>query len=670
MSPIEYSGPVNIFFVVHQRIPFVRREYNNLHAKIQELHTMSTYPVKAWLLLMGDAALALEWPWQGASLIRSEPKCDLGTAARRVNDLLRRHPAGKSLVVIWSMDGLGGDWRPPMTEMVTLPGVNVVVMAYQVSHPEDGAYLRNLRSCKYLERIADDFAKCIDMLLADFHKRGVAQALPAAALPQAATMVMPREAPPTPPALPPTFDELDTVPDPAQRPVEDFPTALTPDSQAVLPDPLPQQPGSELPEAQTAPMPTPPQAGEITEYPDLSNGRLDEMMGQHADPKTEAQTLPKPEQAAENASPAQPNADPQIVIEIAEVQAKPVKLEKTPEPKPKPEVEPTPPPTNNDAAGNLWAELEPTDPSDRFDHIAKKKFKTPDGWMMVAASRRGKMHAHKALYREDAFALGEAVGWHFVVVADGGGSRPLARVGSNLSAEVAVNTMCELARKLEISELTPEETCRELLEKGMRRAYEALQQEAAKRSVKLDDFGTTFLAMAHRFQAGQKRHLVGVLQVGDGLIAAQLADKSVQVLANADVGESASQTLFLTSHPWKDWLDRIQLLELETEPLMFVSMCDGVSDDLIPYPRNLPRMFDFMQEIALKDAAEEALLEFLKYEKRGSFDDRTLVLLFREPTAPPAALKDPSAMVRQMGQFGEAAPTSTPADLPTGNHPD
>jgi hypothetical protein len=218
--------------------------------------------------------------------------------------------------------------------------------------------------------------------------------------------------------------------------------------------------------------------------------------------------------------------------------------------------------------------------------------------------------------------------------------------------------MCEYVRKVANAELTPQETCKDALDKGMRGACEALQLEADKRHLKLDDFGTTYLALAHRWLPGQKKHIVGVLQVGDGLIAAHLANKSVQVLADADVGESASQTLFLTSKPWSEWVKRIKLLELDEEILMFASMCDGVSDDLIPYPRNLPRFFEFMQDIVLKDPAEDALLDFLKYEKRGSFDDRTIALLFVTPLN-----KEHALMVRSQAEFGEGNPGS-PADLP------
>gem|GEM_PF-1620572 len=666
---------MNIFFILHQRILMVRKEYARLNTKIQELRDTSVNRLDAWLVLMGDEPLAVAWPWTGSPLIHTEPSCDLGTAVRTVQELLRRSPDEKSMVFVWYMDELGGDWQVPVTELTQMPGVNVVVMANQANQPEEGDFLRSLRYCTYIEGISGNFAENVDMFLKDFQKTGPA------------TAVAPRS---ELPALL-SFQNLETVHDP--QPLSR--------SQVVAEPGNPAEPALAQPPLQ------------VTEYPDLSDGKLDDIMGERSAPKTEAgarsagddtprvrrsgETLPGPEPTDELTSTQLP-AGPEMVIDVSNIQAKRVNLEKSPEPtnpfehpkqdpENKPEPEPSPA-TAKDPPANLWAELDPpAELGDRFDPLAKKKFKTADGWSMLAASRRGKMHAHKALFREDAFGMGEAAGWHFAVVADGGGSRPLARVGANLAAEVAVNAMSEFVRKVENSELTMEETCRYALESGMRKAYEALQNEAGKRGLKLDDFGTTYLALAHRWLGGQKRHIVGVLQVGDGLIAAHLANKTVQVLANADVGESASQTLFITSRPWKDWLDRIQLLELEAEPLMFASMCDGVSDDLIPYPRNLARFFEFMQDIALRDPAEESLLEFLKYEKRGSFDDRTIALLVRDaPSSPRAsspALRAPggepqggmgeeqSAIIRRPAEFSEGSPSS-PADLPATaeNQPD
>ena len=138
--------------------------------------------------------------------------------------------------------------------------------------------------------------------------------------------------------------------------------------------------------------------------------------------------------------------------------------------------------------------------------------------------------------------------------------------------------------------------------------------------------------MAHR--PAEKQHIIGTLQVGDGLIAAMLPDRAPMVLADPDVGESASQTLFLTSKPANEWMSRVKIYDLELEPAMVVCMCDGVSDDLIPYKTNLPTLFAFLSDMVGQTEPDKALLEFLGYDKRGSFDDRTLAVLYPRQAAP------------------------------------
>ena len=288
------------------------------------------------------------------------------------------------------------------------------------------------------------------------------------------------------------------------------------------------------------------------------------------------------------------------------------------------------PSAGKDGVASIWKDLQPADDlGDRYpDQATQSPLDGPPPWRLTAASRRGKMHAHKGSFREDAFALGAASGWNFMVVADGGGSRPLARVGSNLVANTAIESMRQDAHRYEQSGLPIERACRDILENAVHLACEALKKEAAQRETKIDDFGTTFLAVAHR-PSGDS-HILGALQIGDGLIAGQFSNQLTEILADPDVGEAASQTLFLTGRPWHDWIGRIKVYRMEIEPVMIACMCDGVSDDLVPYSRNLPTLFERLNEISRDGAPEKKLLDFLGYEKRGSFDDRTLALIYQD----------------------------------------
>ena len=280
-----------------------------------------------------------------------------------------------------------------------------------------------------------------------------------------------------------------------------------------------------------------------------------------------------------------------------------------------------------------WQVLEPTDPADPVSHEVVDKKDTAGGWRIVGASRRGKMHAHKGIYREDAFALGEVDGWHLMVVADGGGSCPLSRVGSQLAANTAVETMAQFIKSAGEATLPVQEVCEKALRKGLEEAWKVMAAEANDRRVPLEHLGTTFLGVIHH-PIGEGS-VVGVAQVGDGLVAAELASGEVIPLAEPDVGETAGVTLFLTSKHWKEWLDRVNVKILETSPRLLTAMCDGVADDYIPFQEHLPELFETLRQEVLSEPEqpEQALLEFLSYDKRGSFDDRTVVLLYRvDPT--------------------------------------
>ncbi len=296
---------------------------------------------------------------------------------------------------------------------------------------------------------------------------------------------------------------------------------------------------------------------------------------------------------------------------------------------------PEPPPIKEGGVATIWKEVEPSpELGDPVLHTDVKTLTTQGNWQMIGASRRGKMHAHKGIFREDGFALGEIDGWNLMVVADGGGSCPLSRVGSQLAADTAITAMKRWIGLLK--DAPAEETCQEALRHGLEDAYKALEAEAQKREIPLSHLGTTFLSVLHR--QSEQGDIVGVLQVGDGLVAAEMSEvdgeKEIKTLAEPDVGATASVTLFLTSKSWKEWVDRAQVQVLETPVEILMAMCDGVADDFIPFDKYLPTLFDNLEKVIGQEHPENALLQLLGYEKRGSFDDRTLAMLYQAKSQP------------------------------------
>ena len=66
-----------------------------------------------------------------------------------------------------------------------------------------------------------------------------------------------------------------------------------------------------------------------------------------------------------------------------------------------------------------WLELEPEDKTDPVPHLLKNYSERDDEWAFVAASVRGKLHAHKAMWREDSFAFDWTGPWSIMVVLTG-----------------------------------------------------------------------------------------------------------------------------------------------------------------------------------------------------------------------------------------------------------
>lgn len=317
---------------------------------------------------------------------------------------------------------------------------------------------------------------------------------------------------------------------------------------------------------------------------------------------------------------------------------------------------------NSQGIAQVWQTIDPPADIDyyRVPHTATDHRESEADWHLLAASRRGKLHAHKGSFREDAFALGSANGWHLVVVADGGGSCSLSRAGSKIAATTAIETMKNTVMDKDFADFTEEqlaETGKKALQRGVQEAWYALQAEAEKMTTPLKEFGTTYLAMIH-YPQGPNGHLVGVLQVGDGVVAMELVDGTIKVLADPDVGQSASVTLFLTSKRWDEWLSRVKVYQLPMPPRLLAAMCDGVGDDFIPYDKLLPNLFKGLNnQVITADDPEAMLLKALEYEKRGSFDDRTLALIYH---LQPEKLE---SRVGELTELLDASLTDEPTEL-------
>ena len=300
----------------------------------------------------------------------------------------------------------------------------------------------------------------------------------------------------------------------------------------------------------------------------------------------------------------------------------------------------------------MWQENEPADQTDATPHKESDNLAAPDNWQLSAASVRGKLHAHRALWREDSFALGTAENaagsWSICVVSDGAGSAPLSRVGSNVACQSALGDLMGTLGEIEAlsddvnADLPRVKTA---LVEAARAALRAIRDEATNRNQPVNAFAATLLILVRR--AVGDAQLCAAIQVGDGAIALNCAS-GLKLLGAADHGQHSSETRFLTTQGMEDdFANRVKFsLPQDLRATLVVS--DGVSDDYFPEDKRLSEVFEAVMPLAkATNDAGAALLNWLGYEKKGSSDDRTLVLSWPVQINAVDALEVPNSRTRK-----------------------
>ena len=139
---------------------------------------------------------------------------------------------------------------------------------------------------------------------------------------------------------------------------------------------------------------------------------------------------------------------------------------------------------------------------------------------------------------------------------------------------------------------------------------------------------------------------MAAIQVGDGYTALLSDDGTVKPMCVPDHGEHSSETRFLTTKDIEVSFPARVLFALPKQLSCIALMTDGVSDDFFPEGTRLVELFSAPQLETMKTPSGqptqgllhgvlqsaspgEALLEWLRYDKKGSSDDRTLLLFFR-----------------------------------------
>ncbi|OQY58610.1 MAG: hypothetical protein B6245_11005 [Desulfobacteraceae bacterium 4572_88] len=273
-----------------------------------------------------------------------------------------------------------------------------------------------------------------------------------------------------------------------------------------------------------------------------------------------------------------------------------------------------------------WQVREPEDRTDPVEHEAFAEEGLDNGGLLMGASIRGKNHAHNGRWREDAFHFDQIGCFTMMAVADGVGSCSLARVGAKIACQTSVDCMKDhLANVADASQLE-ESVLGECLRIAMLNAIDAIEEEAMLRQTNPGRLSTTLILLLHGLSGS--KHLIASLQVGDGVMAAADSSGNVMVLGDADMGEYAGQSVFLTSEGIRENLSQRIIFSVEEDLRHIVLMTDGIADDYFPLEKKLRLFFEDMEHSVLnRKRPIKSLENWIRYDKTGSYDDRTLLLL-------------------------------------------
>ena len=272
---------------------------------------------------------------------------------------------------------------------------------------------------------------------------------------------------------------------------------------------------------------------------------------------------------------------------------------------------------------------------------------------LVAASKRGRSHAHEAKFRDDDFKVVCDLdsGWHVIAVADGAGSASKSRLGSKIAVNTAVDSLLiklagveaknfeDLVIAWKNDEVTKDKVVKDglypLLGSVAFEACKAIDAEATKQGFAVKELSTTLLLTIHKkFSFG---NLFATYWVGDGGVGIYLGDStSPKLLGKVDSGEFAGQTRFLDQKVMTGEEIAARLhFEVVDDFKALVAMTDGITDPWFETDNNLEsgkywdKLWLEIEPSLSSDNPEDGLLKWLDFWSPGNHDDRTIAVLWR-----------------------------------------
>ena len=304
---------------------------------------------------------------------------------------------------------------------------------------------------------------------------------------------------------------------------------------------------------------------------------------------------------------------------------------------------------------SLWKDL-PSDTEDSYYKPDSDQGSVSVGdTRLVAASVRGRSHAHEGKFRDDDFSIEHLseTGWYLLSVADGAGSARYSRRGAQLACQTVTqylktNVEPENWERLEtgIQQYvqnqqeslagTVKRHLYDILGKAVFAAYKAIESEAQTKAALPKDYATTLITvLAKPVTDGW---FVGGFWVGDGGVGIYRAEGEPLLLGVPDGGEYAGQTRFLTMPETiaTNFFDRFRFAHV-ADFTAVVLMTDGITDPKFQTDNNLARKekwdelwAELQQGISFADEQDvpAKLQDWLGFWSPGNHDDRTIALLY------------------------------------------
>jgi serine/threonine protein phosphatase PrpC len=305
---------------------------------------------------------------------------------------------------------------------------------------------------------------------------------------------------------------------------------------------------------------------------------------------------------------------------------------------------------------SLWKNI-PSDALARFHKpdTASDTYVT-DSVISIAASVRGRSHAHKGTHRDDDIKIlySSASKWNVICVADGAGSCKYSRRGAELAVLRGAETLREtlnghygfelehtyaqhLSNPNEKSFHQLQEIFQHTMVKAVFNVVMAIQEEVKNNEEdNFKDYSTTLLLAAHK--PVEDGHLIISFWIGDGAPVVYDKGNSVTLLGKPDSGEYAGQVRFLDTAIFDDSsvYSRVKMIKVDSMTALILAT-DGITDAWFDTEKQLSSLehWDtlwseiepFVGDEDLKKG-EADLIQWMDFWSTGNHDDRSIAICY------------------------------------------